>query len=149
MMAVDPIYRSAQELARRLQSLADDLSLLRPPTRSWKGSSPRGYVLGPKEMLLPDGRLWRSSSASGSPGDGFYDVGTQYERYTSTRLPVNGETFLFLGVALGDYTFGFVEERISQADNLSGLCAIYSGGSAICLVTADEAFAALGRQAGR
>lgn len=147
------IDRSAQELARRLKCLADDLSALRLPCRLKGCRSPLGYVLDPesKEMLLPDGSIWRCDCVERAPasGDHRYDVRTQYARFTGARMLFRGRTFVFLGVVVGDYAFGFVEDLQCYPDHGSGLCAIYSGRHVLRLVSADEAFAGITRTGGR
>lgn len=158
------IEQAAAELADRLQDLADRLAdrndptsvqYRRSPARFLKrvryGRSPAGFLLdtGSTRLLLRDGRIWSYSPNDYGrfPAGRVYDVRADYTDYTGCRMFPGGREFVFIGVIIGKYTFGFIaNDADGSTGQPSGLCAVYGGGSALECVTADEAFAAVGEE---
>ncbi len=153
------IQRAADELADRLQELADDLSV-RGKTRrvrygrgrvghSLKRQSPEGFVIDPVNlaMLLPDGRLWTysRSDATRFPAGRCYDPRTDHSQFSGNRTFPDGREFVFLGAVLGGYTFGVAGGRGNggHADSSPSLCAIVGEGRSVRFVSAVEACAAI------
>lgn len=154
------VGQAAKELAERLKDLADELAVRRAPTPvrrrpAVRGApvpvrrrSPAGFVLDArsKQLLLPDGRIWSYSLSDHVrfPNGRIYDVATDYGSYIRCRMSPGGREFVFLGVIIGKYSFGFVAgEAADPTKRPCGLCAIYSSGPGLVCVTADEAFAAI------
>lgn len=147
------VHAAADELADRLQELADQMSARHKPRRihfgrgrlggSFRRRSPAGFVVDPVnlEILLPNGRLWSytRSDSQRFPAGRYYDPRTDYAEYAGGRSFPGGTEFTFLGAVIGKYTFGFADGQDPTSPH--GLCAIVSEGRAVRYVGIDEAIA--------
>lgn len=154
------IQAAADELAERLRSLADHLSVGQRATRVPYGSrriasslrrrSPEGYLVDSAklQMLLPDGRLWSysRSEAQRFPAGRVYDARNDYVGFAGGRSFPGGTEFAFLGAVIGKYTFGFADGAETSSPN--GLCALVSEGRTVQFVDVDKAFADLAHTLG-
>jgi hypothetical protein len=149
---------AAEELATRLEALADTLATTTPPQRVPYGTgrlgpfgrrlSPKGHIIDPGslKLVLPDGRLWSysRSEADRFPTGRLFDARVDYSGYTGNRSFLVGREFIFLGVVLAKYSFGWAApyEKPGDVDS-GGLRAIYGEGPTVRWVTADKAFSAI------
>ena len=158
MQSAADVEQAAQELAVRLQALADSLAAHVQPRRvpygpgrigqAFRRQSPKGYILerSSLKMLLPDGRLWRYSRAESSrfPDGRTFDAGVDYQEFGGGRSSPGGREFVFLGAVVNNYSFGWAAP--SEADGETspgGLWALYGEGKDVRWVPADEAFTAI------
>jgi hypothetical protein len=154
---------AAEELATRLEALADTLAATTPPQRVPFGPgrfgpfgrrlSPKGHIIDPGslKMVLPDGRLWSysRSEADRFPTGRLFDARVAPDPgYTGNRSFLVGREFIFLGVVLAKYSFGWAApyEKPGDVDS-GGLRAIYGEGPTVRWVTADKAFSAIANSA--
>lgn len=145
------VQAAADELAERLQALAERLATAVAPQRypfgpgllgsALRRRSPAGFRTGARnlQLVLPDGRLWSYSlsDARRFPGGRFYDARTDFSRY-SARTFTAGAAFTFLGVVLGKHTFGFVEQDVSSSS--SGLRSLVTEDGPVHFIDPDDAF---------
>ena len=152
------VQQAADELAVRLKALADTLASTTTPQRVPYGSgrfgqylrrrSPEGFVLNSTslQVLLPDGRLWTYSRNDSVryPEGRFFDACVDYSEFAAGRSLLGGRAFVFLGAALGKYSFGWAAaEGLGRGSDSGGLYAIRAEGNSVRYFSADEAIRAI------